>query len=95
MKDDVIKTPPPDAGILQGLTRDTVIRLARSGGRTVLETTMIRHDIYVADECFLTGTAAEVIAVVSLDGRRVGEGKPGPVTKELLKRFQLVTRGEG
>ena len=54
----------------------------------MLETPMIRHDIYTADECFLTGTAAEVIAVISLDGRTIGDGKPGPVTKDLLERFR-------
>lgn len=92
VKDGIIKTPPPDAGILQGLTRDAAIRLARGAGRTVDEVTMTRHDIFVADECFLTGTAAEVIPVVSLDGRKIGSGRPGPVTKDLLDRFQRLTR---
>jgi branched-chain amino acid aminotransferase len=92
VKAGVVKTPPPDAGILEGITRDAVIRLARESGRTVLETTLIRHDIYIADECFLTGTAAEVVPVVSLDGRPIGTGKPGPVTADLRKRFQELTR---
>jgi branched-chain amino acid aminotransferase len=94
VKNGVIKTPPPDAGILEGITRNAVIGLAREAGVTVQETALIRHDIYVADECFLTGTAAEVIAVVSLDGRQIGDGTPGPITQDLLQRFRKLTRGE-
>ncbi|MCA9049582.1 MAG: branched-chain-amino-acid transaminase [Planctomycetaceae bacterium] len=88
----VLKTPPPEAGILEGITRNAVIRLAREAGVTVRETPLVRHDIFIADECFLTGTAAEVIAVVSLDGRTIGTGKPGPVTNDLLDRFRNLTR---
>ncbi len=95
VKDGVIRTPPPDAGILVGITRNVVIRLAREAGYPVEETTLQRHDIFVADECFLTGTAAEVIPVVSLDGRTIGDGKPGPVTRELRQRFQQLTRDGG
>ncbi|MCA9111326.1 MAG: branched-chain-amino-acid transaminase [Planctomycetaceae bacterium] len=93
VKDGVLKTPSPDAGILEGITRNAVIRLAEQDGTTVEQTTLIRHDVYVADECFLTGTAAEVIPVVSVDGRLIGNGKPGPVTKRLLELFQKLTRG--
>ncbi|MCA9025695.1 MAG: branched-chain-amino-acid transaminase [Planctomycetaceae bacterium] len=93
VKDGVLKTPSPDAGILEGITRNAVIRLAEQDGTTVEQTTLIRHDVYVADECFLTGTAAEVIPVVSVDGRLIGDGKPGPVTKRLLELFQKLTRG--
>jgi len=93
VKGGVLKTPPPDAGILEGITRNAVIRLAKEAGLPVQEVTMVRHDIFVADECFLTGTAAEVIPVVSLDGRTIGEGKPGPVTKDLLERFQKLKSG--
>lgn len=93
VKNGVLKTPPTDAGILEGITRNAVMDLAREAGVEVREATLLRHDIYVADECFLTGTAAEVIAVVSLDGRPIGTGKPGPVTKDLLARFQKLTRG--
>jgi len=92
VKHGVIKTPLPDAGILEGLTRNTVMQLARDAGYPVQEATLVRHDIYTADECFLTGTAAEVIAVVSLDGRTIGEGTPGPVTRDLLDRFRKLTR---
>ncbi|GAB4136194.1 MAG: branched-chain-amino-acid transaminase [Planctomycetaceae bacterium] len=92
VKNGVIKTPPPDAGILEGITRNAVIKLAREAGYTVEESTLVRHDIYIADECFLTGTAAEVIAVVALDGREIGKGKPGPITQDLLERFRQLTR---
>jgi len=94
VKKGIIKTPPPEAGILEGITRNAVIQLARRLGMTVAETALERHDIFIADECFLTGTAAEVIAVVSLDGRTIGTGKPGPVTEQLLDGFRALTRGE-
>jgi branched-chain amino acid aminotransferase len=92
VQDGAISTPPIHAGILEGITRDAVIELARAAGLTVHERTMDRHDIYTADECFLTGTAAEVIPVVELDGRPIGEGKPGPVTKDLRARFHALVR---
>jgi branched-chain amino acid aminotransferase len=88
----ILKTPPPESGILEGITRGAVMQLARDKGITVLETPMERHDIYIADECFLTGTAAEVIAVVSLDGRTIGTGRPGPITQRLLEGFRALTR---
>lgn len=92
VKNGVLKTPPPDAGILEGITRNTVMKLAHEAGVPVQQCVMVRHDIFTADECFLTGTAAEVIAVISLDGRQIGDGRPGPVTRELLKRFQAFAR---
>jgi branched-chain amino acid aminotransferase len=92
VKHGILKTPPPEAGILEGLTRGAVIGLAKEAEIPFEESAITRHDIYVADECFLTGTAAEVIAVVSLDGRPIGTGKPGPVTQDLLKRFRKLTR---
>jgi branched-chain amino acid aminotransferase len=95
VKNRILRTPGPDACILEGITRHAVIRLARQAGLNVVEGPLTRHDIYVADECFLTGTAAEVIAVVSLDGRTIGSGKPGPVTKDLLERFRELTRRGG
>ena len=89
-----LHTPPIDAGILEGITRNAVIDLAQEAGIQVHERTMDRHDIYTADECFLTGTAAEVIPVVECDGRPVGTGKPGPITLELHERFhELVRKG--
>ena len=92
VKKGVIRTPSTDSGILEGLTRNTVIRLARESGYEVQENQMVRHDIYVADECFLTGSAAEIVPVVSLDKRVIGDGKPGPVTQDLLRKFQEFTR---
>jgi branched-chain amino acid aminotransferase len=87
-----IHTPPIDAGILEGITRDAVIELARGAGLEVFERSMDRHDVYTADECFLTGTAAEVIPVVECDGRSIGSGKPGPVTRDLRERFHTLVR---
>ena len=92
LKNGVLKTPSPDAGILEGITRNAVLRLAREAGIPTQETTLIRHDLYVADEMFLTGTAAEVVPVVSLDGRLIGDGKPGPITRRLLELFHEFTR---
>src|SRR3954453_15089861 len=89
-----IHTPSIDSGILEGITRDAVIELAREAGHTVIERTMDRYDVYTAEECFLTGTAAELIPVVECDGRALGSGKPGPVTRELRQRFQRLVRGE-
>lgn len=85
-------TPPIDAGILEGVTRGAVIELARESGREVREIALNRYDIYTADECFLTGTAAEVIPVVKLDDRQIGDGKPGPVTRELIEQFKRLTQ---
>ncbi|GAC1448092.1 MAG: branched-chain-amino-acid transaminase [Isosphaeraceae bacterium] len=87
-----LHTPPIDAGILEGITRDAVIELARKAGIVVHERSMDRHDIYTADECFLTGTAAEVIPVVDCDGRSIGQGTPGPITRSLLARFHALVR---
>jgi len=87
-----LHTPGIDAGILEGITRDAVIELARGAGIAVLERPMDRHDVYTADECFLTGTAAEVIPVVKCDDRMIGTGKPGPITRMLSERFHELTR---
>jgi branched-chain amino acid aminotransferase len=88
-------TPPIDAGILEGVTRDAVMESARSAGLDVHELALTRHDVYVAEECFLTGTAAEVIPVVKVDNRVIGTGEPGPVTRDLMQRFKALTRGGG
>ena len=88
----VIHTPSVDSGILEGITREAVIELARAAGLSVTERSMDRHDIYTADECFLTGTAAEVIPVVECDGRPIGDGKPGPITVDLRERFHALVR---
>jgi branched-chain amino acid aminotransferase len=87
-------TPPLSAGILEGITRQAVIELATAAGLTVRETSLSKHDVYIADECFLTGSAAEVVPVVKVDNRTIGTGKPGSVTRDLTKRFRQLTRGE-
>ena len=92
LKDGVIKTPPEEAGILKGITRETVIELARKDGREVVETNIALFDLYIADEMFLTGSAAEVIGVVNVDGRVIGDGKPGEVTRHLRDLFQELIR---
>jgi branched-chain amino acid aminotransferase len=92
VKRGVLKTPPPDAGILEGITRGAVMELARKAGIPVQEIAQTRHDVYAADECFLTGTAAEVIPVIKCDGRAIGNGKPGPMTRQLRESFHKLAR---
>jgi len=92
VRNGVLMTPPIDAGILEGITRDAVIELAREMNIPVQQIPFVRHDIFIADECFLTGSAAEVIPVVKLDSRVIGNGQPGPITKRLTERFVQLTR---
>ncbi len=95
IKNEIIVTPPPHIGILEGVTRNSVIALAREAGFQVEERVFTRHDLYVADECFLTGTAAEVIPVVKLDQRVIGDGKPGKVTQKLIAAFRHLANNFG
>ncbi|MGI5823343.1 MAG: branched-chain-amino-acid transaminase [Dethiobacteria bacterium] len=88
-------TPPSYLGILEGITRNTVLELAREEGLTVCEAPFTRHDLYIARECFLTGTAAELIPVISVDSRMIGKGTPGPVTIKLMDRFGRYARQNG
>jgi branched-chain amino acid aminotransferase len=88
IRDGIIRTPHPSQGILQGITRDTVIGLARGLGMTVIEDEFTRYDVLAADEAFLTGTAAEVIPMVSLDGQAIGSGSPGEITNRLIAAFR-------
>lgn len=92
VREETLLTPPVDAGILEGITRAAVIELADDQGIPVRETTLTRHDVYIADECFLTGSAAEVIPVVKIDNRVIGSGSPGPITRRLLEKFHELTR---
>jgi len=92
IKDGVIRTPHPSQGLLQGITRDTVIGLAKNAGYTVIEDVMTRYDIISADEAFLTGTAAEVIPMISLDQRAIGTGKPGEITRKIIALFREETK---
>jgi branched-chain amino acid aminotransferase len=87
-----LRTPYLAAGILEGVTRNAVIELAREAKIPVQEMALTRHDVYAADECFLTGTAAEVVPVVKCDGRPIGSGKPGPITRQLRERFHQLAR---
>jgi branched-chain amino acid aminotransferase len=95
VKNGVLITPPVHAGILEGITRNTVMELARAKGIEVVEKLFTRHDIFIADECFLTGTAAEVIPTVKVDGRMIGSGQPGEMTWELIAAFRELTRNDG
>ena len=95
IKNGVISTPPIAAGALAGVTRSVVFDLAAEFGITIREPMMTRYDIFTADECFLTGTAAEVIPAVKLDTRLIGDGKPGPITRRLITRFRELTASTG
>ena len=88
-------TPPQCMGTLRGITRDTVLEIAPKMKIAVHEHVLTRHELYISDECFLTGTAAEIIPVVKVDGRVIGTGKPGAITKKLTDKFHQVTKTEG
>ena len=85
-------TPPRDAGILEGITRGAIIELANEAGYAVHEIPLTRHDVYVADEFFMTGSAAEVVPVVKVDSRPIGDGKPGTMTREMMQKFSQLAR---
>ncbi len=95
VRNGVVFAPPVEAGSLEGITRTVVIRLARSEGLEVVEKNLTRCDLYICDECFLTGTAAEVIGVVEIDGRAIGDGRPGPITRRLREKFFAYAHGKG
>jgi branched-chain amino acid aminotransferase len=94
VRDGAVTTPPTAAGCLDGITRNSVIQLARDMGYEVREENLVRTDLYNADECFFTGTAAEITPIREVDDRVVGEGHRGPVTKELQGAFFAATKGE-
>ncbi|MDO8587158.1 MAG: branched-chain-amino-acid transaminase [Armatimonadota bacterium] len=95
IKNGRIMTPPSYAGILEGITRNTVMELARAREYPLRESLFTLFDVYTSDECFLTGTAAEVIPVVRVDGRTIGAGIPGPITLDLISAFRELTQSEG
>ena len=95
VKNGVVYTPPVYLGALEGITRNAIIDVAKAIGYEVRESPFTRHDVYVADEVFLTGTAVEVIAVIDVDGRKINEGKPGEVTNNLLKEFRKIVTTDG
>ena len=94
VRNGVIYTPPVEAGGLEGVTRALVMKLAKREKIQVVEKNLTRCDLYICDELFLTGTAAEVIGVVEIDGRTIGDGKPGPVTKLLREKFYTYAHGK-
>ena len=95
VKNGKVTTPPVSSGALDGITRRVVMAILAEMGISCTESVMTRFDIYTADECFLTGTAAEVIAAVEYDRRPIGEGKPGKLTHELVRRFKEVANSTG
>ena len=90
VKNGVLQTPPKDAGILEGITRNAILELAKELAIPAEEVTLTRHDLFVADECFLTGSAAEVIPVVSIDGRSIASGNVGTITTKLMAEFKKL-----
>lgn len=96
VKNGEVITPPPFLGILEGVTRNSIMEAAKKMGYPVSEKVFTRHDIFTADECFLSGTAAELVPVVKVDGRVIGEdGKPGEISKALIKEFRKLVQSEG
>ena len=91
----VLRTPPAYVGILEGITRQVVLELAEAMDLPAREEALTLYELYTADECFLTGTAAEIVPVARCDGRVIGDGKPGPITKRLMEQFREVTVTEG
>jgi branched-chain amino acid aminotransferase len=95
VKEEHLMTPPLSAGALYGITRRVVMEIAAESGFKVSEPSLTRYDIFNADECFLTGTGAELVAVVKVDGRVIGSGKPGPVTERLVSQYHALTKVSG
>jgi len=95
MRDGEVITPPVSDGSLDGITRNVVFEICKNEGLTIREASLTRYDLYTADECFLTGTAAEVIPAVKLDQRDIGDGTPGPLTQKLVTAFRALVRSEG
>src|SRR6266487_6750080 len=95
VKEGQLMTPPLSAGALYGITRRVVMEIAAESGLRVSEPNLTRYDLFNADECFLTGTGAEIVAVVKIDGRVIGTGKPGPVTEKLIALYRALTKVSG
>ena len=95
IKDGKLFTPPLSAGALYGITRQTVMELAEQSGVSVSEPNLTRYDLFNADECFLTGTGAEIMPVIKIDGRVIGSGKPGPLTRKLVTEYHSLTKVSG
>jgi branched-chain amino acid aminotransferase len=95
VKNGELSTPPLSAGALYGITRRVVMDIAQESGFKVSELNLTRYDVFNANECFLTGTGAEVVPIVKVDGRAIGTGKPGPITKKLVTRYHALTKVSG
>ncbi len=95
VKGGVVHTPPISAGALDGITRQVIFEIAESKGVTIQEVEMTRYEIYTADECFLTGTAAEVVPVTTVDQRSIGNGKPGPLSLSFIEAFRELVNSTG
>jgi branched-chain amino acid aminotransferase len=95
VKNGELFTPPLSAGALYGITRQTVIELAQAAGLKVSEPNLTRYDLFNADECFLTGTGAEIMPVIKIDGRVIGSGKPGALTRKLVEDYRALTKVSG
>ena len=95
VKDGKLFTPPLSAGALYGITRQTVMELAEQSGVAVSEPNLTRYDLFNADECFLTGTGAEIMPVIKIDGRVIGTSKPGPLTRKLVTEYHALTKVSG
>jgi branched-chain amino acid aminotransferase len=95
LKNGQMFTPPLSAGALYGITRGVVMDMAREGGLAVSEPNLTRYDLWVADECFLTGTGAEIIPVTKIDGRVIGDGRPGPITRGFVTKYRALTQATG
>jgi branched-chain amino acid aminotransferase len=95
VKNGALFTPPLSAGALYGITRQTVIELAEAAGLKVSEPNLTRYDLFNADECFLTGTGAEIVPVVKIDGRVIGNGKPGKLTRQFVEDYHALTKTSG
>ncbi len=95
VKEGRVYTPPLSAGALHGITRRVVMEIAEESGYPVSEPNLTRYDLFNADECFLTGTGAEIVPIVKIDGRVIGNGKPGPVTQKLSGQYHALTKVSG
>src|SRR5690606_37526041 len=95
VKEKHLFTPPLSAGALYGITRRVVMEIAEESGYKVSETDLTRYDLFNADECFLTGSGAEIVPVVKIDGRVIGRGRPGAVTKALVGQYRALTKATG
>jgi branched-chain amino acid aminotransferase len=95
IKEGQLLTPPLSAGALYGITRRVVMEIAEESGYRVAEPNLTRHDLFNADECFLTGTGAEIVPIVKIDGRVIGDGKPGPITQKLVGQYHALTKVSG